>query len=104
MSDHILKTIEQAKDELQKQEEAVVTTKKLINQLCAFGGMPPMFQDAELQSNIRQAAVIRRNAFFGKPLATAVREFLESRKDAAVREASLNEIVDALKEGGYDLD
>ena len=104
MSDHILKTIEQAKDELRKQEEAVVTTKKLINQLCAFGGMPPMFQDAELQSDIKQAAVVRRNAFFGKPLATCVREFLEMRKDTQVKEASLNEIIEALKEGGFDLD
>lgn len=104
MSDHILKTIEQAKDELRKQEEAVVTTKKLINQLCAFGGMEPMFQDADLQSSIKQAVMVRRNAYFGKPLATCVREFLEMRKESPVKEASLNEIVEALKEGGFDLD
>jgi hypothetical protein len=104
MSDHILKTIEQAKDELRKQEEAVVTTKKLINQLCAFGGIPPMYQDAELQSDITQPAAVRRNAFFGKPLATCVREFLEMRKDKPVKEAALNEIIEALKEGGFDLE
>jgi hypothetical protein len=104
MSDHILKTIEQAKEQLRTQEEAVITTKKLINQLCAFGGLPPEYQDAELQSSMAQASVVRRNAFFGKPLATCVRDFLEMRKDKAVKEASLDVIVDALKEGGYDLD
>jgi hypothetical protein len=104
MSDHILKTIEQARDELRKQEEAVVNTKKFINQLCVFGGMPPEYQDADLQSSIAQAVVVRRNAFFGRPLATCVRDFLEMRRDKPVKEASLDEIVDALKEGGFDLD
>jgi hypothetical protein len=104
MSDHILKTIEQAKEQLHKQEDAVITTKKLINQLCSFAGIPPEYQDADLQSSVMQAAVVRRNAFFGKPLATCVREFLEMRRDKPVKEASLNEIVDALKEGGFDLE
>lgn len=104
MSDHILKTIEQAKEQLHKQEEAVITTKKLINQLCAFGGLPPEYQEAELQTSVMQAPLVRRNAFFGKPLATCVRDFLEMRRDKVVKEASLDEIVDALKEGGFDLD
>lgn len=104
MSDHILKTIEQAKEELRKQEEAVINTKKLINQLCSFGGMPTMYHESELQSTIGQTAVVRRNAFFSKPLATCVREFLEMRKDKPVKEASLNEIIEALKEGGFDFD
>lgn len=103
MSDHIERTIEQAKEELLKQEQAVITTKRLINQLCSFAGNPPMYQEAELQTSTANAVAVRRNAFFGKPLATAVREFLEMRKDRPVKEASLNEIVDALKEGGFDL-
>jgi hypothetical protein len=108
MSDHILKTLEQAKDELRKHEEAVMNTKRFINQLCAFGGMPPQFNDAELQTSTPGtslgAITIRRNAFFGRPLATCVREYLEMRKDKPVKEATLVEIVDALKEGGFDLD
>jgi hypothetical protein len=103
VSDHIEKTIEQAKEELLKQEQAVITTKRLINQLCSFAGNPPMYQEAELQTSTANAVTVRRNAFFGKPLATAVREFLEMRKDKPVKEASLNEIIDALKDGGFDL-
>jgi hypothetical protein len=108
MSDHILKTLEQAKDELRKHEEAVINTKRFINQLCSFGGMPPQYNDEELQTNGSAtsigAIVIRRNAFFGRPLATCVREYLEMRKDKPVKEATLTEIMDALIEGGFDLD
>jgi hypothetical protein len=108
MSDHILKTLEQAKDELRKHEEAVVNTKRFINQLCTFGGMPPQFNDADLQTTTPGsslgAVTIRRNAFFGRPLATCVREYLEMRKDRPVKEAALPEIIDALNEGGFDLE
>ena len=107
MSDHILKTLEDAKDELRKHEEAVINTKRFINQLCAFGGMPQEYKDEELQattSGIGVGIVIRRNAFFGRPLATCVREYLEMRKDKPVKEATLAEIIDALKEGNFDFD
>jgi hypothetical protein len=103
MSDHILKTIEQAKEEICKHEDAIVTTKKLINQLCGFAGLPQEYQDAELQATGAATVVIRRNVFFGRPLATCVREYLEIRKDKTVREATLDEILTALKDGGYDL-
>jgi len=105
MSDHIQKTIEDAKAELRKHEEAVITTKKLINQLCLFGKLPPMFGDAELQAgNSSGITVIRKNAFYGRPLATCVREFLEARKAMNLGEASLDEIMEALKEGSFDLE
>lgn len=104
MSDHIVKTIEQAKEELRKHEEAILNIKKMINQLCMFANMQPEYQDADLLGPSNGPVIIRRNAFFGKPLATCVREFLEMRKDKPVKEATLNEIFEALKEGGYDLD
>src|SRR5258706_9164040 len=98
MSDHILKTLEQAKDELRKHEEAVINTKRFINQLCTFGGIPLPYKDEELQATNGAAGIgltIRRNAFFGRPLATCVREYLEMRKDKPVKEATLAEIIDA---------
>ena len=103
MSDHILKTIEDAKAELQKHEQAVVKTKKLINQLCAFAGMEAMFQDSELEANNTSGAIIRKNAFYGRPLATCVREYLEGRKARGLGEATLDEIMSALKDGSFDL-
>jgi hypothetical protein len=105
MSDHIQKTIEDAKADLRKHEEAVVNTKKLINQLCAFAKMPAMFADADLQVGGSTAStVIRKNSFYGRPLATCVREFLEARKTMGLGAASLDEIMAALREGSYDLE
>ena len=103
MSDHILKTIEQAMEELRKQEEAVIGTKRLINQLSTFAGNPQPYQDAELKTSTTNVVTVRRNTFFGKPLATAVREFLEMKMNSPVKEASLDEIIEALKTGGFDL-
>jgi hypothetical protein len=102
MSDHILKTIETAKEEISKHQEAIIGAKRLINQLCVFAGLPQEYQDAELQATGAATVVIRRNAFFGRPLATCVREYLELRKDKPVKEATLDEIIGVLQEGGFD--
>ena len=68
--------------------------------------MPAEYQDAELQSSAGGGSItIRRNAYFGRPLATCVREYLEMRNDRMpVKEATTDEIIAALKEGGFDLD
>ena len=103
MEDHLLRTIEQAKVKLREQEQAVVETKKLINQLCAFAGSPPMYSDAEL--NVSKASGlggIRSDTFYGKSAFTAVRQYLDMRAASSLGAASLNEIIEALKTGGFD--
>jgi hypothetical protein len=102
MSDHLTKTIEDLRLKLQEHETAAIETKKLINQLCAYAKLPLQFQDAELQPSGGGVAV-RRNSFFGRPLTTCVREFLEMRKRAGLGAASIDDIFNALQEGGYDL-
>jgi len=102
MSENIKNTIEDLQVELQKHEEEVVSTKRLINQLCAHAKMPSMYPDSELEVNT-VAVNVQRNSFFGRPLTTCVRDYLEMRKRAKLGAASLNDIFDALKAGGYDL-
>src|SRR5262245_14446940 len=102
MSDSIKKAIEDLQGELRKHEEQVVTDKKLINQLCAYAKMPAMFPESELEVSTA-AVTVQRNSFFGRPLTTCVREYLDMRKRANLGPASLNDIFDALKAGGYDL-
>lgn len=103
MSDHIQKTLDDALAELKKHEEAVLFSKKFINQLCNFGKLPIMFPDLdEFQS--AQKSAVRRNSFYGQPLATCVGQYLEWRAASGlVREAKLDEILGALKDGGFDL-
>ena len=102
MSESIKNAIEDLQVELRKHEEQVVTTKKLINQLCTYAKMPAMFPESELEVTTTVVNV-QRNSFFGRPLTTCVRDYLEMRKRARLGPASLNDIFDALKAGGYDL-
>jgi hypothetical protein len=107
MSDHIQKTLDQALEELRKHESAAHGTKVFINQLCVFGQREPMFPDLGDAASTRAGSgrvTIKRNAYYGKPLASCVRDYLEARKSAGIDEASLDEIMSALKEGSYDLE
>jgi hypothetical protein len=104
MSDHIQKTIDDALIELRKHEDSVLSTKKLINQLCVFGKLPLMFANLdEAGAGTTPRGTIRRNAYYGQPLASCVRDILEMRKSIGLGEASLDEIMAALKEGSFDL-
>jgi hypothetical protein len=102
MSDHILKTIEQIVEEVSKAEDTIRPKKLLANQLCDMAGIPMVFPNIEDPAAVK-STIIRRNAFFGKPLSSCIREFLEMRVSLPVKEATLDEIFSALKEGGYDL-
>lgn len=103
MSDHILKTIDQIREEISKAEETLRPKKTLVNQLCELAGIAPMYSGIDTEANGSGRPTIRRNAFYGKPFSTCVREFFEMRQNLPVKEASLEDIFSALKEGGYDL-
>lgn len=102
MSDHVLKTIEQIQNEVTMAEESLRPKKLLINQLCGVAGIPPIYTNIESSASVRGVS-IRRNAFFGRPISTCIREYLEMRTALPVKEATLDEIFAALKEGGLDL-
>src|SRR5712691_9393787 len=102
MSDHIIKTIEQVREEISKAEAVILPKKLLVNQLCEMAGMQPIYTGIEDSASTGSRLTIRRNAFYGKPLSTCLREILEMRASLPIKEASLDQIFDALKEGGYD--
>jgi hypothetical protein len=104
MSETIKKTIEEMQVRLREHEEAVVSTKKLINQLCGYAKLPLMYQDSELLPSGFNTLTVQRNSFFGRPLTACVRDYLEMRKRANQGPSSLNDIFEALQAGGYDLD
>jgi hypothetical protein len=102
MEPHLQKTLEQAKAKLRDQEAEVLQTKRFINQLCAFGGMPPMYTDTDLQASSQGLAAIRGDSFYGKSATTAAREYLEMRQTSGQGAATYAEIIAALKEGGFN--
>lgn len=83
---------------LQEQEQAVIQTKQMINQLCGFMNKPALYPDAELTTS--KTAAVRPDEYYGKPLQTVIREVLERRQH--IGPATAREIYDALIEGGYD--
>ena len=103
MSDHIVKTIEDLSGQLRQQEDKVTQLKRTINDLCGLAGLPKRHPEADDATSVSLGA-IRSDSFYGRPLATVIREYLQMRKAGAMGAASVNEIYDALTRGGYAFD
>jgi len=95
MSDKLTAAVEALQEELEKQLSEAADTKRMINGLLRRMGKEPLYTDT---SDDAQSSTIRADQFYGKPLATAAREFLERRKQACAAE----EVLEGLKRGGFD--
>ena len=101
MSEHIQKTIAELQTKIAEEAEATRQKKKVVNDLCAMVGIPPVYSDVN-EPNKMSIANIRGDQFYGRGLSTCVREYLEARKAANLGPANIYEIYDALKAGGYE--
>ncbi len=84
------------------QMQPILEDQRTVNRLCTLAGRAPLYPDAE--SGRYGARSIKRDQFHGKPLATAVKQYLEVRGPSdrgGLGAATVNEIYDALIEGGY---
>ena len=97
MSDDFSPTIATLQEHLRQQEEEARSTKRLINQLCQRSGKPLVYTDVDSEAAI--SGTIRRDEFYGVPLASAIKKFLEKRRN--VGPATVNEIYSALVAGGF---
>jgi hypothetical protein len=102
MDEHTASVMEQAKRKLAEQEQAVIDSKKFINQLCQFGGIAPIYKLDEAGPNALGIGAIQSDSFYGKSAFTAVREFLDMRRTSSLGAATYNEIIQALEAGGFD--
>ncbi|MCX6174744.1 MAG: hypothetical protein NTZ27_08355 [Ignavibacteriales bacterium] len=97
MSADLTSAIESLYAELETLTKRANEIKKNINSLSALMGKEQPFTDSEF-SSIGNSANIRPDQFFGKGLATAVKEYLKMRGQAV----TAKEIYDALKTGGFE--
>jgi len=95
MSDDLMAAVATLQRKLDEQLQAAASTKKVINMLLETMGKPAQYPDVNESSGI-----IRPDQFYGKPLATAVSEYLELRKQAC----QPDDILRGLSEGGFDFD
>jgi hypothetical protein len=93
MTDKLSAAIEALEEDLVRQETEVADTKRMINSLRRRMGLEPLYADETAQSS-----TLRPDQFYGKPLATAAREYLERRKQACL----VDEVLQGLKKGGFD--
>jgi hypothetical protein len=89
--------------QLAKHEKAVSETKMLINRLSEAAGLPIPYAETDSASSVSIAS-IRSDTFYGKKLATAMREYLEMRRAANLGPAETREIYDAVTKGGFQFD
>ena len=103
MSDHITQTIAVLEERLRSKLEEVEAVKNMINELAKLAGQPLPHAEAT-RAAAPGIASLRADHFYGRPLATVVREYLELRKASGLGPASVNEIHEALLKGGYAFD
>lgn len=95
MSDRLSGAVEELEIQLQEQQQEVSNTKKLINSLLKRMGQPPRYTGIDVESGF---GPIRKDMYYGKPLATAAQMVLERMGQAATS----FEIMKSLVEGGFD--
>lgn len=100
MSESLQKAIEEMQTKLQSKLNEAAELKKAINTLCSVMGTPAMYADVEAESASGAIGPTRPDIYYGKPLATAVKEYLEYRRQAVKPE----DILSALVQGGFDFD
>lgn len=87
-------------------ERKTYEAKLFLNQLCERAGIAPIYPEQKVNADVpviasTAAPVLRSDAFYGKVITVAAREFLEMRRGANLGPASPKEVCDALAKGGY---
>jgi hypothetical protein len=93
--------------EVDKRDAETWEMKRTVNKLCSFAGLPPKYADNGTDGGGGSRGPLRADQFYGKPLATAVREYMEMRgapSTGGQGAATVKDIFLALKEGGYAFD
>lgn len=66
-------------------------------------GEQPRYMDADLATTLGTSS-IRRDQWYGQPISTAIREYLTMRRASNAGPSTVNEIYDALTQGGFKFD
>lgn len=97
-------TIDKIRTQIRTLEEQIEKKKEAVNLLCEMEGEPAMYNDIKSATTAVSMTAFRSDQFFGKALATAVKEILEQRAARNLGAISLNELFDTLKAGGFEFD
>jgi hypothetical protein len=99
MSDALRQAVDEIEAKIKVHLAEVADLKRAANALCRIIGTDPLYPDTD-QEQAAAAGPSRPDVYYGKPLTTAAREFLEFRKRACAPE----EILKGMEQGGFDFD
>lgn len=101
MEAHLKKTVDDLLEKLRGLEKQVADARRLVNSLCELAGESPMFAVVDDAPTL---TTIKADTFYGQPFATAAAAYLRMRKAKNMGPATVNDVYDALKQGGYQFD
>ena len=93
--------IDQLKARIAEMELEAVDLKRAVNSLCKTSGKPAFYADSELgPKGFSGLGSLKPSQFYGKTPTVAAREYLDMRSEAV----DLEEILEALRRGGFDFE
>jgi hypothetical protein len=99
MKDNLKATYEYYENKLQELFNEVSLTKEMLNRLAKDLGMAVPYPDTSTEK-AGGSMIIKPGQFYTKPLATAVREYLQMKNEPA----SWDEIVEVLNKGNFEFE
>jgi len=96
----VLNAIEVFKNRVKDKESELNRLKKAVNDMALDANLPPVYSSIASE-NVGSVASIKSDQFYGQGLSTAIRMYLEIRKASGLSAASVNDIYEAVKGGGY---
>jgi hypothetical protein len=103
MDNTIINAIEVFKNRIKEKEDELNRLKKAVNDMAKDAGLPSIYASVASETT-GSLATLRADIFYGQPLLTAIRTYLDMRKASGLSASSSTEIYEAVKAGGYKFD
>jgi len=100
---HIEKSIEELKKQVIQKEKELIDIKKAVNQLCNLIEQPAIY--IINQADKEQLAIqLKGDEYYMQPVARVIHKILERRKALGAGPASIREVYEEMKAGGFNFD
>lgn len=97
---HIDKTIEELRTKIAEKENELAEMKKTVNQLCKLANHSPIYI-TEVDLEKISTGLLRGDEYYMQPIARVIGRILERRKISGAGPATVKEIYEEMKAGGY---
>jgi len=103
MSNPVLQTLDLVKQQIRELEQKLFEHKRMANSLCELAQIPSAYAQVEIGDQVASFPS-RGDEYYGMTMSRAIRLVLEARRNSEVGPATVAEIHQALKAGGYRFD